>query len=179
MLHRCLTQPKVLKAWTQMAHTQISPPNTRIIHIGLGSHKEWLGRAQEAVERVGKWLGSSNPRERGWNAFYRNLKKKLAIGAVRADWSDQSIIPVRPVWRLQTSSGHSLKKSLSDNTVELGPRHVQRRARQVQRRAGQVRWSSNYNSHKFHRTCLVQDRTCPKNLSRNWPSRRTCPILGT
>jgi hypothetical protein len=38
-------------------------------------------------------------------------------------WSCQSR-PVRPVWRRQTGSGHSLKKSLSDGTIGLGPRHV-------------------------------------------------------
>jgi hypothetical protein len=32
----------------------------------------------------------------GWSAFYRNLEK-LAIGAVRANLSDRSTIPVRPV----------------------------------------------------------------------------------
>jgi hypothetical protein len=46
-------QPKVLKAWTQVSHTQISPPNTRILYKGLGSYKEWLGRAQEAIEIEG------------------------------------------------------------------------------------------------------------------------------
>jgi hypothetical protein len=67
-----------------MARTQISPPNTRILHKGLGSHKEWLGRAQEAIERLWKCSGTSNPSERGWSAFYRNLEKP-AIGTVRAD----------------------------------------------------------------------------------------------
>jgi hypothetical protein len=52
-----------------------------------------MGRAQEVVERVCKWLGTSNPRERGWSAFYRNLEK-LAIGVVKADQFDQSTIPV-------------------------------------------------------------------------------------
>jgi hypothetical protein len=33
-----------------MAHTQISPSNTRILHKELGSHKEWLKRAQEALK---------------------------------------------------------------------------------------------------------------------------------
>jgi hypothetical protein len=68
MLHGCLTQPKVLKARTQMAHTQISPPNAKILYKGLGSHKEWLGRAQEAIERVRKW-SASNPRQRGGVPF--------------------------------------------------------------------------------------------------------------
>jgi hypothetical protein len=125
----------------------------------------------ELKRLVFKWSGTSNPRERGWSDFYRNLKK-LAVGAVRVDQSYLSTIPVKPVWRLQTSSGHSLKKSLSDDTIGLGPGHVRRRA-------GQVRWSSNYNGHKVHRICLVQDQTCPKNLSVNRPSNRTCMILGT
>jgi hypothetical protein len=43
------------------AHTQISPPKPRILYKGLRSNKEWLGRAQEAVERVCKWSGTSNP----------------------------------------------------------------------------------------------------------------------
>jgi hypothetical protein len=34
--------------------------------------------------------------------------------------------------------------------------------------AGQVRWSLNYNGHIVHRTCLVTDRTYPKNLSEIW-----------
>jgi hypothetical protein len=154
-----------------MADTQISPPNTRILHKGLGSHKEWLGRAQEVVERVCKWSGTSNPRERWWSTFYRNLEK-LVIGAVRDDRSDQSNIAVRSVWRLQIGSGHSLKKSLLDDIIGLGPRHVWRWVRQVQ-------WSSNYNGHKVHQTCLVQYRTCLENLSGNWPSNRTCPVFGT
>jgi hypothetical protein len=66
------------------AHTQISPPKPRILHKGLRSHKECLGRAQEAVERVCKWSGTSNPQERGWSAFYRKLEK-LAVGAIRSD----------------------------------------------------------------------------------------------
>jgi hypothetical protein len=72
-----------------MAHTQISPPNTRILHKGLESHKEWLGRAQEVVKRVCKWSGTSNPREREWSAFYRNLEK-IVVGAVRADRYEDS-----------------------------------------------------------------------------------------
>jgi hypothetical protein len=168
MLQGSLTQPKVLKSWTQMAHTQISSPNTRIIHKGLGSHKEWLGRAQEVIEMLCIWLGTSNPREWGWSVFYRNLEK-LAIGAVGADQSDRSTIPVRLVWWLQTSLGHSLKKSLSNGTIGLGPGHVRRRA-------GQVWWGLNYNGHNDHRTCLVQDRTCPKNLFGSQWRDQTCPV---
>jgi hypothetical protein len=157
MLHGCLIRPKVLKAWTQMAHTQISPPNTRIFHKVLGSHKEWLGRAQEAVERVCKWLVISNPRERGWNAFYRNLEK-LVVEAVRANRSDRSTIPARPLGWLKIDSGHSLMKTLSDDKFGLGPGHVWRGA-------GQVLWRSNFNGHIVHWTCLVQDQTCPENVS--------------
>jgi hypothetical protein len=54
--------------------TQVSPSNSRILHLRLRSHKERLGWAQEAVERLCKWSGTSNPRERGWSLFYRNLK---------------------------------------------------------------------------------------------------------
>jgi hypothetical protein len=151
----------VLKAWTQVAHTQNSPPNTRILHKWLGSHKEWLGRAQEVVERLCKWSGTSKPREKGWSAFYRKLKK-LAVRAVRAN---RSTIPVRPVGWLQASSGHSLKETLRIDNFGLGPGHVRRRARQV-------RWSSNLNDHIVHRTCLVQDQTCLENLSRiRWRDR--------
>jgi hypothetical protein len=46
------------------AHTQISSPNTRILHKGVRTHKEWLARAQEVVGRLCKWLVTSNPRER-------------------------------------------------------------------------------------------------------------------
>jgi hypothetical protein len=46
------------------AHTQNSPPKLRIFHKELASHKEWLRRAQEAVEMLCKWLGTNNPRER-------------------------------------------------------------------------------------------------------------------
>jgi hypothetical protein len=59
--------------------TQISSPNSRILHLRLGSHKERLGRAQEAVKRLCRWSGTSSPRERGWRAFYRE-PGKLAIG---------------------------------------------------------------------------------------------------
>jgi hypothetical protein len=69
--------------------TQISPPNSRILHLRLGSHKERLGRAQEAVKRLWKWSGTSNPWEWGWSAFYRE-SKKLAVGAIRLDRSDRS-----------------------------------------------------------------------------------------
>jgi hypothetical protein len=59
--------------------TEISPPNSRILHLRLGSHKERLGRSQEAVKRSCKWSGTSSPRERGWRAFYRE-SGKLAVG---------------------------------------------------------------------------------------------------
>jgi hypothetical protein len=59
--------------------TQISPPNLRILHLRLRSHKERLGRAQEAVKRLYKWSGTSSPRERWWRAFYRE-SGKLAVG---------------------------------------------------------------------------------------------------
>jgi hypothetical protein len=147
MLHRYLTQPKVLKAWTQVAHTQNSPPKPRILHKGLISHKEWLGRSQVDVEILCKWLGTSNPWERGWSAFYRNLEK-LAIGVVRANQSDRSTIPVRPEGWLKIGLGHSLMKTLTDDKFGLGPGHVRRRARQVW-------WCLNSNSHIVHRTCLV------------------------
>jgi hypothetical protein len=147
MFYGCLTQPKVLKAWTQMAHTQNSPPNTRILHKGLGSHKELLGRAQEDVEILCKWSGTRNTWERGWNACYRNMKK-LAVGAIRANRWDRSTMPIRPVGWLKIGSGHSLMKTLSDDKFGLGPGHVQRRARQV-------RWCSNSNGHIVHWTCLV------------------------
>jgi hypothetical protein len=151
-------QPKVLNAWTQVAHTQNSPPKPRILHKGLRSHKEWMGRAQEVVGMLCKWLGTSNPREKGWSAFDRNLKK-LAVGIVRANRSDWSTLPVRPVGWLKIGSGHSLMKTLSDDKFGLGPRHVRRRTEQI-------RWCSNFNSHIVHRTCLVQDRTYPENVSR-------------
>jgi hypothetical protein len=77
--------------------TQISPPNSRILRLRLGSYKERLGRAQEVVKRLLKWSGTSNPRERGWSAFYKESEKQ-AIGAVRLDQSDQSTIPIIPVW---------------------------------------------------------------------------------
>jgi hypothetical protein len=109
------------------AHTLNSSPKPIIVHKGLGSHKECLGRAQEAVEIVCKWSGTNYPWDRGWSAFYRNIEK-LAVGAVRAN---RSTITVRPVQRLQTGSRHSLKKSLSDDTIGLGPGHVRRWARQV------------------------------------------------
>jgi hypothetical protein len=41
-------------------------------------------------------VGNQLPTREGWSAFYRILKK-LAIGAVRVDRSDQSNIPIRPV----------------------------------------------------------------------------------
>jgi hypothetical protein len=44
---------------------QISPPNTRILHLRLGSHKERLGRAQEAIKRLWKQSGTGNSREWG------------------------------------------------------------------------------------------------------------------
>jgi hypothetical protein len=125
------------------AHTQISPPKPRIIHKGLRSHIEWLGGTQDAVERLCKWSGTSNPWERGWGAFYRNLEK-LAVGAVRVDWS---IILVWPVWRLQTGSCHFQKETIWFDKFGLGPGHVQCKA-------GQVRWSSNSNGHIVHQTYL-------------------------
>jgi hypothetical protein len=45
--------------------TQISPPNSIILHLRLGSHKERLGRAQETAERLFKWSWTTNPREGG------------------------------------------------------------------------------------------------------------------
>jgi hypothetical protein len=33
-----------------------------------------MERAQEVVERLCKWSGTSNPREKGWSPFYRNLE---------------------------------------------------------------------------------------------------------
>jgi hypothetical protein len=107
------------------AYTQISPPKPRILYRGLRSHKECLGRAQEAIERVCKWSGTGNPRERAWSAFCRNLEK-LVVGAIR---SDRSTIPVRLVSRFQTSLGHSLKKSLSIDMNGLGPGYVWKRGR--------------------------------------------------
>jgi hypothetical protein len=47
------------------AHTKNSPPNIIIFHKGIGSHKEWMERAQEAVEILYKWLETSNPQEKG------------------------------------------------------------------------------------------------------------------
>jgi hypothetical protein len=43
------------------AHTRNSPPNSRIFHKGLRSHKERLRGAQEAIRRLCKWSGTSNP----------------------------------------------------------------------------------------------------------------------
>jgi hypothetical protein len=54
--------------------TQISPPNLRILHLRLGSHKERLDRAQEAVKMLWKRSETSNPREWGWSAFYREYE---------------------------------------------------------------------------------------------------------
>jgi hypothetical protein len=77
-----------------MAHTQISPPNTRILHKGLGSHKEWLIKRMLKEHANGQELATH---ERGGGVpFYRNLEK-LAVGAVRADRLDRSTILVRPV----------------------------------------------------------------------------------
>jgi hypothetical protein len=59
--------------------TQISPSNSRILHIKLGSHKERLRRAQEAVKRLCNHSGTSSPWEWGWSVFYRE-SGKLAVG---------------------------------------------------------------------------------------------------
>jgi hypothetical protein len=158
--NKCFTDawcnPKCSRLEVKCSHIKLSTQTKNPPQMTWISQRVF-GGVQEAVERVRTWSRTSNPWERGWSAFYRNLEK-LAVRAVRADRSDRSTIPVRPLWRLQTGLGHSLKKSLSDDTIGLGPRHVWRRA-------GQVWWSSNYNSHIVHWTYLVKDRTYPKNLS--------------
>jgi hypothetical protein len=52
--------------------------------------------------------------------------RKLAVGAIRADQSDRSTIPVRPVACPQIGSGYSLKKTLLEGKFGLGPKHVQK-----------------------------------------------------
>jgi hypothetical protein len=137
--------------------TQISPPNSRILHLRLGSHKERLGRAQEAVKRLWKWSGSSNPREWGWSAFYRE-SKKLAVGAVRLDQSDRSTIPASMV----TPTG---LKALSDGNSLNWQIWVRTRTCPVMARL--VRWRSNSNCHIVYRISLVQYQTSPVNYSRS------------
>jgi hypothetical protein len=134
--------------------TQISPPNSRILHQRLGSHKERLGRAQEAVKRLWKRSGTSNPWEWGWSAFYKE-SKKLVVGAVRPDRSDWSTIPIRPVWWPQLGSGHSLNWQIWVRT------------RTCLVMAGLVRWSSNSNGHIVCWTSLVQYHACPANGSKS------------
>jgi hypothetical protein len=97
------------------AHTQNSPPNSRILHEGHGSHKERLGRAQDVIKRLFKQLGTNNPQEKGWNAF---------IGIWKTSHWGYHSRPVRPVGCPQTGSGHSLKKTLSDGKFGLGHGHV-------------------------------------------------------
>jgi hypothetical protein len=72
--------------------TQMSQSNSRILHLRLGSHKERLGRAQEAVERLCKWLGTNNPWEKGWRPFYRFLEKLVVRLSDQTDppyWLDR------------------------------------------------------------------------------------------
>jgi hypothetical protein len=142
--------------------TQISPLNSRILHLRLRSNKERLRRAQEAIKRLWKWSGTSNPREWGWSGFYRE-SEKLVVGAIRLDRSDRSTIPVRPVGWPQLGSGYSLKETLwiskfglraghvrlwpdlfgeaQISTVILFTGHVQEMALEVGKGTGQVRWT--------------------------------------
>jgi hypothetical protein len=62
-----------------MLTTQISQPNSRILHLSLGSHKERLVRAKMIVGVLCKWSRSSNPQERGWMPFY-SVSGKLGVG---------------------------------------------------------------------------------------------------
>jgi hypothetical protein len=135
-------------------HTQNSPPNSKIFHKRLGSHKEWLGG--ELNRLLKGYSNGQEPatHERGGGCLLQE-SGKLAVGGVRAD---RCTIPVRPVGWLQIRLGHSMMKTLSDDKFGLGSRHVRRGARQV-------RWSSNSNSHIVHRICLVQDWTCSKHVS--------------
>jgi hypothetical protein len=134
--------------------TQISPPNSRILHLRLGSHKERLRRAQEAVKRLWKRSGTSYPWEWGWSAFYRE-SEKLVVEAVRLDQSEWSTIPVRPVWWPQPGSGHSLNWQIWVRTQTCPIM------------TGLIQWSSNSNGHIVCRSSLVQYRTCPANSSRS------------
>jgi hypothetical protein len=131
------------------AHTQNSPPNSRIFHKGLGSHKEGLRDLKRLLKGYtnGQELATH---ERGGGVLFIGIWKT-------SHWSCQGR-SVKLVGWLQIGSGNSLMKTLSDDKFGLGPGHVQRRVRQV-------RWSSNFNGHIVYRTCLVQDRTCPENVS--------------
>jgi hypothetical protein len=100
---------QIAQALNSSAHTQNSPPNSRIFQQRLGSHKERLGRAQEAVKRLCKWLGTSKPRERGWSPFLWIWKTSSLDCQRRLIWST---IPVRPVGWPPTGLGHSLKETL-------------------------------------------------------------------
>jgi hypothetical protein len=59
--------------------TQISQPNSIILHLRLGSHKERLGRAQKVVGVLYKWSRTIKPRERGWRPFY-SVSRKIVVG---------------------------------------------------------------------------------------------------
>jgi hypothetical protein len=85
-------------------------------------------RAQEAVGRLCKWSGTSNPRERErereWETFYRNIEKT-------SRWNCQSR-PVRPVHHISQTGMKAPnrlrlpteEKTLSNDIDGLGPGHV-------------------------------------------------------
>jgi hypothetical protein len=54
--------------------TQISPPNSRILHLRLGSHKERLGRAQETVKGYENGQELATYESGGGVPFKENLK---------------------------------------------------------------------------------------------------------
>jgi hypothetical protein len=74
------------------AHSQNSPLNSKIFHKGVGSHKERLGRAHEAIERLFKWSETSNPWEREVECLLEEYEK-LVIGSVRANQLDRRVTP--------------------------------------------------------------------------------------
>jgi hypothetical protein len=65
MLSQVLDTTQSAQGLNSSAHTQNSPRNSRIFHLRLESHKEMLGRVQEAIERLFKRSEISNPQERG------------------------------------------------------------------------------------------------------------------
>jgi hypothetical protein len=50
MLHGCFTQPKVLNAWIQLAHTQISPPTLESSTKDLDLKKSGWGELKRLLK---------------------------------------------------------------------------------------------------------------------------------
>jgi hypothetical protein len=146
MLHECLMQSKVLKAWTLVLTHKTLHQTQESSTKDLNLTKKGWGEVKSLLKGYSNGQELATHERRGGVPFIGIWKT--------GHWGYQSR-PIRPLHHTGQTSRVSpnwfralTKKTLSDGKFGLGSGHVRWGV-------GQVRWISNSNGHMVHWTYLV------------------------